>query len=83
MWEGVGDDMDICIELHHRLTLAEAAVFARGTEEYYLMLLKDLRWFEDADAMARFADKIHTSIATSERFSTLYEFQALFTRNVV
>jgi L-alanine-DL-glutamate epimerase-like enolase superfamily enzyme len=31
--------------------------------------------------MVRIADKTHISNATGERFSTIYEFQVLFTRN--
>jgi galactonate dehydratase len=39
MREVAGEDMDICIELHRRLTPAEAVVFARGIEEYHPMFL--------------------------------------------
>lgn len=83
MREVAGDDMDLCIEIHRRLTPAEAIVFARGIEEFHPMFLEDPMRFEDADAMARIADKIHIPIATGERFSTIYEFQALLTRNAV
>ncbi|MBT5665441.1 MAG: mandelate racemase/muconate lactonizing enzyme family protein [Rhodospirillaceae bacterium] len=83
MREVAGDDMDLCIEIHRRLTPAEAVVFARGIEEFHPMFLEDPMRYEDADAMARIADKIHIPIATGERFSTIYEFQALFTRNAV
>jgi galactonate dehydratase len=77
MREVAGDDMDLCIEIHRRLTPAEAIVLARGIEPYHPML------FEDADSMARIADRIRVPIATGERLSTIYEFQALFTRQAV
>jgi galactonate dehydratase len=83
MREVAGDDMDICIGLHRRLTPAEAVVLARGIEGYHPMFLEDPMRFEDADAMARIADKTHIPIATGERFSTIYDFQVLFTRNAV
>jgi galactonate dehydratase len=83
MREAAGDDMDLCIELHRRLTPAEAVVFARGIEKYHPMFLEDPMRFEDADSMARIADKIHVPIATGERFTTIYEFQALLTRKAV
>lgn len=38
---------------------------------------------ESADAMARVADRIAVPIATGERFSTIYEFQALLSRNAL
>lgn len=83
MREAAGDDMDLCIEIHRRLTPAEAVVFARGIEKYHPMFLEDPMRYEDADSMARIADRIHIPIATGERFTTIYEFQALLTRNAV
>ncbi|MBC8159345.1 MAG: mandelate racemase/muconate lactonizing enzyme family protein [Alphaproteobacteria bacterium] len=83
MREAAGDEMDLCIEIHRRLTPAEAVVFARGIEQFHPMFIEDPMRFEDADAMARIAEKIHIPIATGERFSTIYEFQALFTRKAV
>ena len=80
MREAVGDEMDLCIEIHRRLTPAEAVVFARGIEQYHPMFIEDPMRPEDPDAMARIADKIHIPIATGERFCTLYEFQTLLAR---
>jgi galactonate dehydratase len=83
MREAAGDDVDLCIEIHRRLTPAEAIVFAQGIEEFHPMFIEDPMRYEDADAMARIADRIRIPIATGERFSTIYEFQALFSRNAV
>lgn len=83
MREAAGEDMDLCIEIHRRLTPAEAIVLAEGIEQYHPMFIEDPMRFEDADAMARIADKIRIPIATGERFSTIYEFQALLTRKAV
>jgi len=81
--EAVGDDVDLNIELHRRLTPAEAVVFARGIEPYHPMFIEDPIRPEGPDAMARVADKIHVPIATGERFANLYEFQALMARGGV
>ena len=83
MRDVAGDDMDLCIEIHRRLTPAEAVVFARGIEEFHPMFIEDPMRYEDPDAMARIADKIHIPIATGERFSTIYEFQTLIRRDGV
>jgi galactonate dehydratase len=83
MREAAGDDMDLCIEIHRRLTPAEAIVLAEGIAQYHPMFIEDPMRFEDADAMARIADKISIPIATGERFSTIFEFQALLTRKAV
>jgi galactonate dehydratase len=83
MRAAAGTDMDVCIEIHRRLTPAEAIVFARGIEEFHPMFLEDPMRPENADAMARIAEKIHIPIATGERFWTIYEFQALLTRKAM
>lgn len=83
MREVAGDDMDLCIEIHRRLTPAEAIVLAQGIEEYHPMFIEDPMRYEDADSMARIADRIRIPIATGERFTTIYEFQALLQRNAV
>ena len=77
MREVVGDRVDLLIELHRRLTPAEAVVFARGIEEFHPMFIEDPIRPEGPEGMARVAEKIHIPIATGERFSTIYEFQAL------
>jgi galactonate dehydratase len=83
MREVAGDEMDLCIEIHRRLTPAEAIVLARGIEEYHPMFIEDPMRYEAADSMARIAEKIHIPIATGERFSTIYEFQALLSRRAM
>jgi galactonate dehydratase len=80
MRSAVGDRVDLLIELHRRLTPAEAVVFARGIEDAHPMFIEDPIRPESPDAMARVADKVHIPIATGERFSTIYEFAALIAR---
>jgi galactonate dehydratase len=83
MREAVGERVDLLIELHRRLTPAEAVVFARGIEDTHPMFIEDPVRPESVAAMARVADKIHVPIATGERFSTIYEFEALLSRGAV
>jgi len=83
MREVVGDQVDLLIELHRRLTPAEAVVFARGIEETYPLFIEDPIRPEGLDAMARVAGKIHIPIATGERFATIYEFEELMARGAV
>jgi galactonate dehydratase len=83
MREVVGERVDLLIELHRRLTPAEAVVFARGIEHLHPMFIEDPVRPECPDAMARVADKIHVPIATGERFTTIYEFHAIMQRNSV
>lgn len=83
MREVVGDKVDLLIELHRRLTPAEAITFASGIKDTCPMFVEDPIRPENADAMARVADRIAVPIATGERFCTIYEFQALLSRNAV
>lgn len=83
MREVVGDKVDLLIELHSRLTPAEAITFANMIKEHRPMFVEDPVRPESADAMARVADRIAVPIATGERFSTIYEFQAHQCRNAL
>lgn len=83
MREVVGDRVDLLIEIHRRLTPAEAIVFARGIEDTHPMFIEDPIRPEGPDAMARVAQKIGIPIATGERFANIYEFQTLMSRGGV
>lgn len=83
MREVVGDRVDLLIEIHRRLTPAEAIVFARGIEHTHPMFIEDPIRPEGPDGMARVAEKIGIPIATGERFASLYDFQTLMSRGGV
>jgi galactonate dehydratase len=79
----VGDKVDLLIELHRRLTPAEAITFCNGIADQMPMFVEDPIRPESADAMARVADKLAVPIATGERFTTITDFQAHFARNAL
>ncbi len=81
--EAVGDEVDLCIEIHRRLTPAEAIVLARGIEEFHPFFYEDPILPDSFDAMALVAENIHIPIATGERLHTIYEFEALLQRGAV
>ena len=81
--EAVGDDVDLCIEIHRRLDPAEAIVLGRGIEPYRPYFFEDPIRPDNLDAMAEVAQKIAVPIATGERIHTIYEFEMLLTRNAV
>ncbi len=81
--EAVGDEVDLCIEIHRRLNPAEAIVLGRGIEPYRPFFYEDPIRPDNFDAMAEVAQKIHIPIATGERLHTIYEFEMLLTRNAV
>ena len=81
--EAVGKEVDLCIELHRRLTPHEAVVLARGIEQYHPMFIEDPTLPDSMDAMAAIAAKTHVPIATGERLHTIFEFEMLLSRNAV
>jgi len=81
--EAVGDGVDLCIEMHRRLTPAEAIALAREIEEFRPMFYEDPILPDNFDAMTLVAENIRIPIATGERLHTIYEFEMLLNRNAV
>lgn len=81
--EAVGDDMDLCLELHRRMKPAEAIAFAHKVEQYTPFFLEDPIIPDNFDSMGQVATRINVPIATGERIHTIQEFQMLFARNAL
>jgi galactonate dehydratase len=81
--DAVGVEVDLCIEIHRRLTPSEAIVLARGIEQFHPFFYEDPILPDSFDAMALVAQNIHIPIATGERLHTIYEFEALLSRGAV
>jgi len=81
--EALGNEVDLCIEIHRQLTPAEAIVLARGIEPYQPFFYEDPILPDNFDAMALVANNIHIPIATGERIHTIYEFEMLLKRGAV
>ncbi len=81
--EALGNDVDLCIEIHRQLSPSEAIVLARGIEPYHPFFYEDPVLPDNFDAMALVAHNIHIPIATGERLHTIYEFEMLLRRGAV
>jgi len=81
--EALGHEADLCIELHRRLTAAEAVTFARAIEPALPMFVEDPVPPEGIDTMALVADRVPVPIATGERFTDMHQFQMLLARRGV
>lgn len=79
----VGDDVDLCIEIHRQLTPAEAVVLGRGIEPYHPFFYEDPTLPDNFDDMAQIADHVDIPIATGERLHTIFEFEMLLARGAV
>jgi len=81
--EAAGNDMDLCIEIHRRLTPTEAVQLANGIEEFHPYFFEDPILPENFDAMKYVADHISIPIATGERLHSIHEFDMLLKRGAV
>jgi galactonate dehydratase len=75
--------VDLCLEIHRRLTPAEAVTLAQGIEKYTPFFYEDPILPDNLDAMDFIARKINIPIATGERFFTLQQFETLMERGAV
>jgi galactonate dehydratase len=71
------------LEIHRRLSPAEAVALAQGIEPYHPYFYEDPILPDDLDAMDLIARKIKIPIATGERFFTMQQFQTLLARGAV
>jgi galactonate dehydratase len=81
--EAAGTEVDLCIEIHRRLTPPEAITFGRAIEPFHPMFYEDPLRPYSPDAMAAVADRIPIAVATGERFTSLHAFQTLLARDGV
>ncbi len=81
--EVAGNDMDLCIEIHRRLTPTEAVQLANGIEEFHPYFYEDPIMPENFDAMKYVTDHISITIATGERLHSIHEFDMLLKRGAV
>lgn len=81
--DAVGNDVDLCIEIHRRLSPAEAIALARGIEEFHPYFYEDPILPDNFDAMELVANNISIPIATGERLHTIHEFEMLLKRGAV
>jgi galactonate dehydratase len=81
--EVLGDTVDICLELHRRLTPPEAVALGRAIEPYRVLFYEDPVLPDNFDAMADVARQIGIPIATGERMLNLHEFEMLLDRRAV
>ena len=79
--EAVGDDVDLCVEIHRELHPAQAIVLGNLIEQYRPMFIEDPVPPDNLDAMARVARHINIPIATGERLLNIQEFEMLLRKD--
>lgn len=81
--EAVGENIDLCLEMHRRLDPGVAIALSAKLEKYNPMFLEDPVRPDNFDAMATVAARTHIPIATGERLHNIFEFEMLLKRSAV
>lgn len=75
--EAVGPDVDLCVEIHRRMTPMEAIGLSRELAQFRPFFLEDPILPESVQSMADVQKAIGIPIATGERFTSIYQFREL------
>lgn len=81
--DAVGDEVDICIDAHGRLTPYEAISLGREVEKYRIFFYEDPILPENIDAMADIVAHTNIPIATGERLFYIWQFWELLKKKAV
>lgn len=79
--QAVGDDVDILLDLHGRLTPQMAVLYGRAFAEHAPYFLEEPCQAENPRAMASVREKLDTPIATGERLFTRWGFREILECN--
>jgi galactonate dehydratase len=78
--EAVGDEIDIAIDFHGRLSPHEAIPLLRMLEEYRPWWVEEPMQHQDVGALAQISASTSIPIATGERLRTKYEYHEVVSR---
>ena len=78
-----GRDLDLLHDVHHRLTPNQAARLGRSLEEYEPFWLEDVTPSEDPAAFRLIRQHTTVPLATGEIFNSVYDYQTLFTEQLI
>jgi galactonate dehydratase len=79
--EAVGNDVDICVELHRQMSPAESISLGRRLEQFNPFFYEDPMLPDSPARMGDVADQCNIPIATGERFTTIFEYEQLLDAN--
>ncbi len=79
----VGDDFDICIDLHGKPTTAFAVEFCRQVEDYRPYFVEEATQAEDLGELRHLRTHTRVPLATGERLFTKYAFGEICAEHLV
>ncbi len=81
--KAVGEDFDICIDLHGKPTTAFAVEFCRQVEEFRPYFVEEATQAEDFGELQHLRDHTTVPLATGERLFTKYPFGVICANHIV
>lgn len=75
--ETVGHDVDLCVEIHRRMSPMEAIGLSQELQQFRPFFLEDPILPDSVQSMAEVQKAIPIPIATGERFTSIYQFREL------
>ncbi|MEX1018664.1 MAG: enolase C-terminal domain-like protein [Litorilinea sp.] len=79
----VGDEVELCHDIHERLHPIEAVQFAKDVEQFKLFFLEDPLAPEDLEWFPRIREQCSTPIAMGELFNNPREWQPLIAEKLI
>ena len=76
--EGVGNAVDLCVEIHRQMTPAESIWLGRRLEQFHPYFYEDPMLPDSPAIMGEVQAQCNIPIATGERFASIFEYQQLF-----
>ena len=81
--EAVGDDVELLVEVHGRLTPSAAIRIGNAIEEYRPFVYEEPVPWQNLDALQRVAEAVNIPLATGERLYTKWDSANLLKRQIV
>lgn len=75
--EAVGDDIELCFDVHTRLDLADAVYLCHAAEEFRPYFIEDPLRSENPDSFKTLRPRTTVPLAAGEQFASKYEFRQL------
>ncbi|MBM3190335.1 MAG: mandelate racemase/muconate lactonizing enzyme family protein [Chloroflexi bacterium] len=75
--EAVGDDIEICFDVHTRLDLADVVWFCREVEAFHPFFIEDPLRSENPDSFKMLRPRTGVPLAAGEQFGSKWEFRQL------
>ncbi len=81
--EAVGDDVEVCVDLHTRLDMPEALLVCREIESARPYFVEDPLRAENPDSYATLRPRTAAPLAAGEHFSSKWEFRQLIEQELI